>query len=111
MKISEFKKLIREEVRKVIAEANTPTEAQDFAKAASEKYKSALLAVEFIKGGSGTTIVTAHVDIKKWRQADKTWANKYTEAFGDDAFSFKVVPKDASTFKASDVYGTSFPIK
>jgi hypothetical protein len=108
MKASEFRKLIREEVRKIIKEANTPTEAQDFAIAASDKYKSALLGVDFIKS-SGRTVVTAHVDIDKWRLADKYWANKYTATLGNKAFVFKSVPKDASNFKSTDMFGTEVP--
>ena len=104
MKIQEFRKLIREEVRRVIAENTAPIEAQDFAIAAKKKFKDALLGVDYIKGYN-STLVTAHVDIKKWKLADKYWANKYTKTLGNNKFKFRTEAQP-TTFTKDDMYGT-----
>jgi len=105
MKKSELQQIIKEEIRKVLSEASAPAEAQEFANAAKKKFKDALLGVDYFKS-SGRTIVTAHVDIKKWTIADKYWANKYTKTLGNNTFEFATRPHPASAFKKADMSGT-----
>jgi hypothetical protein len=108
MKISEFRKLIREEIQKILENA-VPIEAQDFAAAAKKKYKDALLGVEYFNK-SGLTVVKAYVDVEKWNLVDKYWANKYTKTLGNNAFRFLTVPEPVKTYRKNNMRGTEVKI-
>lgn len=111
MKLQELKSLIREEVRKVIKEAEIPAEAQAFAAAAKKKYQANLLGVDFIEPKPGHTVVTAYINIDKWDLPDKYWANKYTKTLGNSAFLFRTEPVGSRTFSLSNMRGTEVPVK
>jgi len=107
MKVSEFRNLIREEVRKVLKEA-TETDAMSiatqFADAVKKKYKNYLYDVKMFKtrGTRGDYMVQAYVDIKSFNGLrDKYWANKFTKDYGGNipglTVNFSIAPVPTGT--------------